>query len=140
MGLGAGAFDKGVGDHMGHLGGVGDHLVVMLRAGHGDAAEARGREQFFHTLQQGHIRVLRRYQYHGLPLVQVGPAVSAAPVLGARHGVAPQVGEAVLLRQGEARRTDFPLGAAAVDDDVLGGETGGHFRQPLDGRVREHRQ
>lgn len=50
--LGSGAFDIGVGDDVAHLGGIGDHLVVVLRGGHRQVGKAGGGEELFHPVQQ----------------------------------------------------------------------------------------
>ena len=96
-------------------------------------AEAGGGEQLFHPVQQQDVVPLSGDDHHGRPLKQVGLAVGKAGVLGARHGVAAHKGEAVLLRQGEAHPADLPLHAAAVHDQGVLGNIGGHLLQVVDG-------
>ena len=125
MHLGPGALYIGVGNHVAHLGGVGDHLVVVLRRGDGDVAEPGGGEQLFHPVQQENVVPLPGNHHHGRPLEHVRLAVGVARVLGACHGVPAHIGEAVLIRQGEAHLTDLPLYAAAVHDQGVLGNIGG---------------
>ena len=125
MHLGPGALYIGVGNHVAHLGGVGDHLVVVLRRGDGDVAEPGGGEQLFHPVQQENVVPLPGDHHHGGPLEHVRLAVGVARVLGARHGVSAHIGEAVLICQGETHLTDLPLHAAAVHDQGVWGDIGG---------------
>ena len=49
---GGGGFDEGVADDVGHLAGEGDDPVVILRRGHGEAAEATGGQGILDPIQQ----------------------------------------------------------------------------------------
>ena len=104
---------------MGQLGGKGDHLVMLFRRGNGKPAKARRSQQLLDPTQQVDVIVVRRDQHHGGIVEHGGCGVLEAGIVGARHGVPTQIGEAVCLRQREAGVADQPLCAAAVDDHRL---------------------
>ena len=97
---GRGALDIGVRYHMGQLGGEGDAPVVLLGGGDGNPAEAHRGQQVLGLVQQADVVEVGGHDHHGSPVKEVGPAVLEAGVVGARHGVAAQEPEAILLRQG----------------------------------------
>ena len=114
-----GAFDVGVGHQMRQLGVEGDHLVVALRRGGRKVAELRGCEQLPCPAQQGDIVPVLRHQQHRRAAEQIRTGVFEAGLMGARHGMPAQEGEAVFFCQRKARRADTALDAAAVDHNGL---------------------
>ena len=99
---------------MGQLGGKGDDPVVLLGLREGELGEAHVQKEGLQSLQQLHVGALVRGEDHGGPHIQVlGGGGKAAP-LPAGHGVAADIGEAVLLGNGGQLLHHHPLDAAQV--------------------------
>ena len=92
---------------------------MLFRRGNGKPAKARRSQQFLDPTQQVDVIVVRRDQHHGGIVEHGGRGILEAGIVGARHGVPTQIGEAVFLRQRETGVADQPLCAAAVDDHRL---------------------
>ena len=114
MGTGGGGLDEGVGKNVGHLGGEGDHPVVVVRRGDGEPAKAQRRQHLLAPLQKVDVIEDGGHQHHGLATEQGGAAVLEAGELGARHGMAAHEGEAVFFCQREAGCADLPLDAGGI--------------------------
>ncbi len=99
---------------MGHLGGEGYYLIVLIGGGDTDASEAGRAQKLLYLLQQGNIVIAGGYDYHGCATKHVGFAVFKAGVVDSGHGMASDEGKAIALSQPEALGADFPLDTAAV--------------------------
>ena len=134
-----GALDICVRDHMRHLRGEGDHLVVRLRRREGKARKARGLEQLLDVVEEQHIVKVRRHDDHRRAMVHGRLRVLEAGILRAGHRVAAEERDAVFLCDREARGADGALRAAAVEHDGVRSDVRGHAAKPLDGRLRVER-
>ena len=99
---------------MGQLGGVGDDVVVLGGGGDLQVAEAQLPQQgpdLGHTALR---RVVVRGEDQGCPLEQLREGIRVAGTFDARHGVAADKMEAVLLGHRLQRHTDHGLDTAGV--------------------------
>ena len=101
---------------MGHLGGEGDALIMLLGGGDGHPPKAHRLQQFLGPVQQTDVVKGRGDEDHRGPVEQIRPAVLKAGEMGARHRVPAQEGKPILLGQGEDACTDLLFGARAVND------------------------
>ena len=128
---------------MGQLGGQGDDPVMLFRRGALHPAKAQGEEPVLHPLQHRGGEIRGGGQDHGGLLEQIPPGYAVAAFFHARHGVAPQVEEAVLPGQLFQRAADRPLDAAQVDDHALAAHGGGpagqvfHCRLGVEGQKEQ---
>ena len=109
---------------------------MRLRRCDGDVSKARRGQQLLHALQKRDIVKRRRHEHHRRVVVEIFPGVFEAGMVAARHRVAAEIGESVLLRDREQRLADDALCAAAVDDDGLFANVRRQPCQLRNGRLR----
>ena len=118
---------------MGQLGGKGDDAVMFGRGGEGEARKSDVQEESLQRFQQLHVRAGVRSEDHGRPYIQIVGGGSEAAPLPARHGVAADVGKAMLRGDGGDGLHHRPLDAAEVHQNGTLGDAGGVLPHPLHG-------
>ena len=113
--LGQGALDIGAGNHMGQLGSIGNHLVMLPGRGKLHPAKTDGEEKVLQPGQDLGPRIPGWGKDHAGAVEQIILGVAEAGKLAPRHGVAAAIVPGLSLSQGVQRRANGLLYPTAVN-------------------------